>query len=177
MRIISGELVLRCPEPRDVPQLYIYRNDTEVTELLGGFSTGYSITDLMEWIDFHRAKSNEVIWVIADKASDLCLGHVGLYNIDHRIRKAEYAIMIGDKASWGRGLGSKVSRYVIDYAFDHLNLHRIELEVLSINARAVKLYLKLGFQQEGILRDAQYRSGSYIDVVRMGLLEHERNWR
>ena len=176
MRITSTSTILRRPEPRDVAQLYIYRNDPEVTDLLGGFSNGYSAADLTEWIDFHRKKSDEVIWVIADQAKDLCLGHVGLYNIDNRIRKAEFAIMIGDKASWGCGLGTSVSRDVINYGFEQLNLHRIELEVLSYNARAIRLYQKLGFRQEGILRDAQFRHGGYVDVVKMGLLEHERNW-
>lgn len=177
MSTASNSVYLRRPEPRDVVQLYTYRNDPEVTELLGGFSSGYSIADLTEWVEYHRKKPNEIVWVIADRANDLCLGHVGLYNIDNRIRKAEFAIMIGDKASWGRGLGTVTSKQVIDYGFEQLNLHRIELEVLSSNTRAVKLYQKLGFSHEGILRDAQFRHGVYIDVVRMGLLEHERNRR
>lgn len=168
---------LRRPEPKDVDKLYVYRNDCEIVDSLGGFSMGYSVQDLLDWIEFHRSQSGEVIWIIADKTDDACLGHVGLYNIDHRVRKAEFAILIGEKNHWGHGLGQTVTAAVMDYGFDQLNLHRIELEVLASNARAIHIYEKLGFKREGVRRDAQFRSGHYFDVVLMAILEHERNRR
>jgi [ribosomal protein S5]-alanine N-acetyltransferase len=170
--VLDG-ILLRRPELRDIPQLYIYRNDAEITQLLGGFSRGYSLRDLEDWIEFHRKLTNEIIWIIADQSTDTCLGHVGLYNIDNRIRKAEFAILIGDKASWGKGLGKRVSQAVIHYGFSQLNLHRIQLEVLANNQRAIELYEKLGFKHEGLQRDAQYRSGQYLDVINMAILERE----
>lgn len=176
MLMVSSSVTLRRPEPKDAAQLFIYRNDWEVTQFLGGFSMGYAPEDLKEWVERHRKLTNEVIWIIAEKSTDLCLGHVGLYNIDHRVRKAEFAILIGDKTQWGKGLGTQVSKSVINYGFEQLNLHRIELDVVSNNPRAVQLYEKLGFRHEGIRRDAQFRDGLYVDVINMGLLEHERNW-
>lgn len=170
-------VLLRRPEPKDSSQLYVFRNDWEVIQSLGGFSTGYSLRDVEEWIEFHRKSANEIIWVIADKNQDLCLGHVGLYNIDYRVRKADFAILIGDKSVWGKGLGKSASQAVLDYGFDQVNLHRIELQVLANNVRAIHLYKKLGFTQEGILRDAQFRNSRHIDVITMSILEHERNRR
>ena len=177
MSISLDGVVLRRPEPKDVSYLYVYRNNWEVARCLGGFRTGYSLQDLHEWIELHRSLENEVLWVIADEVTDTCLGHIGLYEIDFRVRKAEFAIVIGQKANWGKGLGQTVSRAAIDYGFDELNLHRIELEVLANNARAIHVYEKLGFKREGIQRDAQFRSGQYLDIVTMAILEHERNWR
>ena len=165
--------VLRKPEPDDVPQLYEYRNDEEVTSGLGGFSTGYSKRDMLNWVERHDSRTDEVVYVIADRETMRCLGHVGLYNIDSRVRSAEFAILIGDKQQWGRGLGQQVSRLLIEYGFRQLNLHRVYLKVLVTNERGIRLYERLGFRREGVLRDDQFRNGRYVDVVVMGLLESE----
>jgi RimJ/RimL family protein N-acetyltransferase len=169
---VAGVL-LRSPESRDAAALYAQKNDVEVASLLGGFSKGYSETDIAGWIEAHRGRADEALFVIADGATNACLGHVGLYNIDHRIRSAEFAIMIGDKDAWGRGLGTEITAYMLDYGFGWLNLNRIELTVLSSNARAIALYEKLGFSGEGVKRQAQYKSGRYVDVYLMAKLRED----
>ena len=173
MRIFLDKVVLRRPELRDVKSLYEYRNDPDIVQLLGGFSKGYSTKDIEDWLESHRARDDEIVWVIAEKEGDRCVGHVGLYNIDHRVRCAEFAIMIGDKACWGKGLGKQVSISVMEYGFEQLNLHRIKLTVLVTNVRAVKLYEKIGFRKEGTLRHEQYRDNQYVDVLVMGILKGE----
>ncbi|MBE0447473.1 MAG: GNAT family N-acetyltransferase [Actinobacteria bacterium] len=165
--------VLRRPEPADIKALYHYKNDPEIAEMLGGFSTGYSIDDIRDWIEFHRQSKDEVLWVIAEVENNRCIGHVGLYKIDHRIRSAEFAIMIGDRSFLNRGLGRSCTKFALDYAFQMLNLNRIYLTVLSTNNPASNLYRSLGFQEEGRLRQAQYKNGQYIDVLVMGLLRAE----
>lgn len=170
-----GEVVLRPLEPRDVDSLYSFRNDWEVIQYLGGFSAGYSRKNLQEWVTAHRNRADEVLWTIADARSDRSLGHVGLYKVDNRVRKAEFAIVIGDKNSWGKGLGRKVTEAVVDWGFEQLNLRKVSLSVLAFNRRALLLYRSLGFRQEGVLRDEQFRGGRYHHLVLMSVLDKE--WR
>lgn len=173
--LMTADYILRKPEPKDVPQLYQYRNDWNAIRSLGGFSTGYSIKDLENWVEAHRNRANEVLWVIANKENGDCLGHVGLYEIDYRIRSAEFAIFIGDTNYWGRGLGTRITQDMLKYGFEQLNLHRIELSVLATHDSAIGLYEKHGFKKEGCRRQAQFRDGRYVDIWVMGLLEDE--WR
>ncbi len=56
---------------------------------------------------------------------------------------------------------------MLSYSFEQLNLNRIELSFLEINHRALSLYLKHSFENEGVLRKVQYKNGTYIDVVLM----------
>jgi [ribosomal protein S5]-alanine N-acetyltransferase len=168
-----GTVVLRKPEPRDAEVLYEQKNDPEVANLLGGFSLGYSRADIADWIENHRRRSDEIVWAIAIAADDRCIGHVGLYNIDHRVQSAEFAIMIGDREQTGRGLGKLITKHVLQYGFAMLNLNRIHLSFLASNARAQRLYELLGFRQEGVLRQAQFKAGNYVDVVLMALLRAE----
>lgn len=173
MIIVLDRVTLRRPEPRDVEQLYVYRNDWDVICTLGGFSRGYAMKDLTDWVEYHRTRGDEIIWTIADLENDRCLGHVGLYKIDHRVRSAEFAILIGDKSRWGQGLGREITSAVLKFGFEQLNLNRIELTVLENNAAALALYRRLGFVQEGVQRQAQFRDGQYLNVVQMGLLHQE----
>ena len=151
-------LVFRRPEPRDLPALLKFKNDPEVTELLCGFHAGMSAADGAAWLEGLRSHDDELVYVIAT-TEDACIGHVGLYGIDHRVRSAELEIMVGVKSLWGRGYGKAATRWMIDYGFAQLNLNRIHLSVLDSNARAVHVYESLGFQKEGLLREAQYKNG------------------
>lgn len=62
-----------------------------------------------------------------------------------------------------------------DFVFNVLCSHRLELEVYSYNAPALKCYEKVGFVREGVSRQALWNDGAWHDVVQMGMLEEE--WR
>lgn len=62
---------------------------------------------------------------------------------------------------------------LLDYAFLELNLHRISLRVFSLNERAIHIYNKIGFVQEGVVRESLYRSGKWHDIIIMGILKRE----
>lgn len=175
--IETPRTTLRPLEPEDLDQLYLYRNDPEVMHWLGGFSAGYSHADLEQWLISHRNRRDEVLWAVASRPEDRCIGHVGLYQIDHRSRKAEFAILIGDADQQGKGIGKEVTKAVLAYGFDELNLHRITLSAIATNDRAIHLYASLGFTQEGLLREDVFREGRYIDVVLMAILEDEWRYR
>lgn len=173
MHVDLGPVTLRKPEPGDVEALFAQKNDPEVAGLLCGFTKGYTRAELARWVEAHASAPNEALYMIVGGGN--VLGHAGLYQIDHRVRSAELAIMIGDKAAWGQGIGEACTRWLLAFGFDELNLHRIYLEVLETNPRAMKLYEKIGFKQEGRLRHAQFKRGRYLDVVVMSILDEE--WR
>lgn len=167
MKIINDLLILRKPEESDVEALYWLKNDLETNDLLGGFITGYNKEGIKDWILFHNNASNECLYLIQEISSGNVIGHVGFYNIDHRIRKAELAIMIADKSARGKGYGSICTDHMLEFGFNQLNLNRVELTLLSTNKKAYHFYLSKGFVEEGIMKQAQFKNGSYIDVILM----------
>lgn len=173
MNYSVGDFILRKLEPFDLNELYIFKNDPEIASMLGGFTTGYSMDDLNEWLAFHRQRKDEVIWAIAQKATNRCVGHVGLYNIDFRVRMAEFAILIGEKEMWGKGVGRWCTKFTLEFGFYELNLNRIYLTVLATNERAIRLYREIGFKEEGRMRQAQFKKGTYIDILMMAILRDE----
>lgn len=103
------------------------------------------------------------------------VGSAGLRAFDWRNRSAELGLVIGDKAMWGQGLGTEVTRLLLRHAFFTLNLHRIWLRVFADHARAQRIYDKVGFVLEGRQRDGDFRDGRYRDVLVYSLLARE--WR
>lgn len=70
----------------------------------------------------------------------------------------------------GRGIGRQLMQTLLDLADNYLALHRVELEVLADNARAIHLYESLGFQVEGRKRQDHFRHGVFVDTLMMGRL-------
>ena len=83
------------------------------------------------------------------------------------------AIVIGKKEYLGKGYGSEAIRVLQKFAFEELNLSRIELDVYDYNARAYKCYLKCGYKEEGRMRQKLFKNGRYRDVIRMAILKEE----
>lgn len=63
-----------------------------------------------------------------------------------------------------------MTRLVLAWAFDVLGVHRVQLEVLTSNSRAINCYLACGFRQEGIRRDAELCPDGWKDFILMGIL-------
>ncbi|MEW8975259.1 MAG: GNAT family protein [Exiguobacterium sp.] len=85
-------------------------------------------------------------------------------------------LMIGiDPDCEGQGYATDALQTILEYAFLELNLYRIQLTVFDYNLRAIKLYERLGFVQEGRYRAFLRRDGERHDMLLYGLLEPE--WR
>ncbi len=101
------------------------------------------------------------------------IGSLAFDSIDWRTRAAEFGIVIGDKSYWNQGYGTEAVRLLVGHGFHMLNLHRIYLHVYETNPRAIRAYQKVGFVEEGRERQAEFRGGRYIDVLRMSILRDE----
>ena len=99
---------------------------------------------------------------------------VGLLNYSGGKRQAmRHAVVLGisvRKAWCGRGVGTALLRAAIDHARASGVVKRIELSVFAHNKRAIHVYEKLGFVQEGRRRNSVYKNGRYVDDLIMALL-------
>ena len=101
-----------------------------------------------------------------------CVGSAGL-RVDAGQHRATYSVGLFVAALRGRGLGREITRLVVAWGFGDLGLHRIELEVLAFNTRAIRCYLACGFRQEGVRREAELYPDGWKDLISMGLLRSE----
>jgi ribosomal-protein-serine acetyltransferase len=98
----------------------------------------------------------------------LC-GSVRLKDIDKSDRKAKIGYFIGQQFT-GKGIVSSAVFTVLEYCFGPLNLNRIELRCASGNEPSKRVAERLGFIQEGVLRQEEYLNGVFVDQNVYGLL-------
>jgi RimJ/RimL family protein N-acetyltransferase len=101
------------------------------------------------------------------------IGIVLLKGIHQIHRHCEFAIYLGEEAYKGRGLSKEATREALSFAFNQLGLQRVYLHVLEHNEIALKLYQRLGFQQEGVLRQHVYKNGAFRNELILSMLRAE----
>lgn len=170
----SSRVKLRKMTKEDTELYHKWRNDLEVMQSTNSSLDVYPLEDTREFVNnvmlsSHTAKG----YIMVEKEEETPLGVISLINIDYKNRNAECIIDIGEKEYWGQGYGTEGLKLLLDFAFYEMNLHRVSLKVFSFNERAIRLYTKIGFQEEGSSRQSLFRNGKWYDVIHMGLLQNE----
>lgn len=98
------------------------------------------------------------------------VGLIGLLDIDNKNKKAEYYICIGEQDFKGCGIAKKASMMLIDYAFNTIGLKKVFLYTEEENIPAQKLFEKLGFQKEGLIRQDLIYNGRVVNRYIYGIL-------
>ncbi len=173
--IVGDRVRLRAIEEDDLARYVAWFNDPEVIQGLNQYMP-MSLKEEQKWFeDMLKRELIERPLAIDIKEGDewLHVGGCGLFGFDHRARRAEFGITIGEKKYWDQGYGTEATRLIVKLGFDTLNLERISLCVFEDNLRAKHVYEKLGFIVEGILRKHRYYEGKYYDTILMSILREE----
>jgi ribosomal-protein-serine acetyltransferase len=97
------------------------------------------------------------------------IGSAGIAGIDWVARAANIGYWLGEEHQ-ARGLMTRAVRALVDHAFGALELHRVQIQAAEGNRRSRAIPERLGFQEEGTLREAERVGGRYLDLVVYGLL-------
>lgn len=159
----------------DVEDRYQWCLDKEVTKHLNMPEKypPFSKEETESWIKMCISKTNgyEQKAIVTEEGRHI--GWIDLKNIDKLNRHAELGVAIGNKTYWGKGYGFSAMKEMLLWGFKELELNKIWLRVEVDNEKAIKSYKKMGYVEEGILRQDRLRNGEYVDRVRMSILKHE----
>ena len=158
-----GSIRLRLVRREDASILFEWINNRDLVILNAPFRS-ISMAEHEQWFENLGTRKNLAFFMIEDGDSGLAIGSCQLNNIHDVHRSAELQIRIGRLDYQNKGAGSEAVRLLIEHGFDKLKLHRIMLHVFSTNLRAMHVYRKNGFQQEGVLREAAFIDGRWLDV-------------
>jgi UDP-4-amino-4,6-dideoxy-N-acetyl-beta-L-altrosamine N-acetyltransferase len=172
--VIEGERVLlRRMSREDAADVVRMRAEPEVQAQL--FSERPpTMEEHLRWLADMEARGDRHEFMIVERASGRSVGTIGLSHIDRVNRRAEYGVLIGEPAARGKGLAAEASRLLLAYAFGALTLRRVYLHVFAGNADALRLYRRVGFQPEGVLRQHVRKGDEFLDVAVMAVLEAPR---
>lgn len=160
---------IRPLERKDLPYVYNQENARGVMALW--FEEAYTSFDELELLyEKHVLDQTERRFVI--DVDGQFAGVVELMYIDDLHRNTEIQIIV-DKDFQGQGLAQEAMQKGIEYAFNVLNMYKVYLYVDVDNQAAVHIYEKIGFQNEGRLRQHFFAEGQYHDSFVMGILRSE----
>jgi RimJ/RimL family protein N-acetyltransferase len=168
------EIFLREIERTDLIFINKWRNDSSLISSLGSpFRFIGSDVDVKWYEQYLSSRSNNIRLAICKTDTHVPIGAVYLLGIDWVNRAAEFSIWLGDHLAQGQGVGDKSTRLMLDHAILDLNIRRVSLTLLASNEIAYRLYKKVGFIEEGRLRQAVFKNGHYIDLIQMAILDEE----
>ena len=103
---------------------------------------------------------------------DRIIGAIGYHGVDWRHRNTSIGYWLAE-GHQGRGIMTAAVRALVEHAFDGWKLHRVEISAAPDNVRSRAIAERLGFREEGVLREAERFAGRYADLVVYGLLAPE----
>ena len=172
-RVLTGKRVyLRPLAKEDSVYLRKWSDDAEIRGLIGEV-TSMSQADCEKFLEEVCADNSREWFVVVIKKNDRVIGEAGLLRMFPTWRTTDVSVIIGEKEEWGKGYGTETILLLLDYAFRHLDFHRVAIGVVGFNERALRFWEKVGFRREGIQRDGYYYDDKYYDFVTMSILEDE----
>lgn len=172
--MLRGKRVtLRAMERADIQRWHqLVNGDVELYTLGMGSWTPRSLEAIEQ--RFAQSSDPDKPWFMIDAGGSV-IGTCGLkhWSWNRELGVAELGISILDPDFLGQGYGREAVALLLDWGFRLHNWRRIYLETLASNERAIRAYQACGFVQEGVMRESDYYNGAYVDVVIMGILQHE----
>ena len=161
---LDEKYYLREQIPEDTEAFFNYYTKPEVSRyILATIPTNLAEAKLEIEYCRNLFKTHQgIFWTIARRDNNQMIGAVGMYinNFHHR---AEISYDM-DQQYWGRGIMSRVLRLVCRYAFEQMDIHRVEAITLKENEKSIRLLKKNGFRYESTMRNYKYFKGQPRDV-------------
>ncbi len=140
-------ITLREISREDIPAINRWRHDPFVSAGVGGARRFIGVDVDMKWYDDYLARrGTDVRCAVCLADGGTLVGMVSLTRIDPIHRHAEFHIVIGERASQNRGLGTAATRAMVRHGFRDLNLHRIYVSILKGNISSIRTCEKAGFR-------------------------------
>jgi RimJ/RimL family protein N-acetyltransferase len=156
--------------PDDFALLFTWLNDADSARMDLPFLP-VSCLAYRDWLEKIARDGSQLIFSVRCHARPgPAIGFVLLKNFQNVYRSAEMGARIGLDQDRGKGFGARAVKLALAYAWETLNLHRVGLTVFKDNQRAIACYRNAGFAEEGLMRDAAYIGGRWLDVVLMAAL-------
>jgi ribosomal-protein-alanine N-acetyltransferase len=172
--LVTERLILRDLRPSDAADVLVFRGDPIVQKF--DDPVIHTEEEALAFIDELHAEFNNqdgISWAVALKEQDIVIGAFGLHHWDQYHRRAEAGYGLA-RAYWGQGIGFEALQAIVQFGFEHMNLHRIYAGTIADNHESVRLLERLGFQREGTQREHAWEDdGTFHDSAIYGLLARE----
>lgn len=162
-------------EQHHLTDIFKLFSDSKVTRFYN-IKTLTSESEAKKIIDLFQSRFNEKVgirWGISPIGVNNIIGTIGFNNFSKQHRaNIGYDLQ---SESWNKGYLNEVLKSVVEFGFNHLEINRIEAEVMQGNIASEKVLSKNGFKNEGVLRQWMYWNDKHYDMSMFSLLRSDFN--
>ncbi len=172
---VASQFTMRPMTPSDIDTVAGWLQDVDDLSLFDRNMTvpPSPATVLDSWKpDLEATKFPTAYWFMLESCDQRPIAIGGLQAVNYVHGDAVLPILVS-KPERGKGLGLRIAIILLDMAFDRLRLHRVTTFFRSDNLRTERLTRRIGFQQEGRMRQAWFAEGEFLDCVVLGILREE----
>lgn len=170
----TERLILRELTLADTEAHFTLFSNPKIAEAHG--QRPFQNTEESEWfINYYSdafARQEAIRWGVALKSNTAVIGTCGFHALSKRHHRAEVGYELHPDY-WRQGIMSEAVRAILRFGFRQMGLHRIEANVDPNNAISANLLRKLGFKEEGYLRERFNDNGRFVDDWYFSLLARE----
>ena len=173
---VSEQLALTPLELRDAHELFDLtdRNRAYLRHWLPWLDNITRPEDTRAFIRAAQAQASQNSGTqLAIRLDGRITGIVGHHQIDWRNRLTSLGYWVAEEFQ-GRGLVTAASQALVSHAFDHAQLNRVEIRCATGNDKSRAIPVRLGFREEGLLRDAEWLYDHFVDHIVYAMLS--RDW-
>ncbi len=124
------------------------------------------------WTAHEQAAGRYFCFAIVPEDSDRAVGIIQIRQLEPGFGVAEWGFALGAQY-WGSSLFQSAARAVVDFAFAHVGIHRLEARAAVANGRGNGALRKLGATPEGVLRRSFLKDGEYLDQILWSIVSSE----
>ena len=170
---IKGKFVtLRAIEKTDLELMREMLNDPEIENLVVGWAFPISKYQQEKWYENNIGNQTNLRFIV-ETDDGQAVGLATLVNIDWKNRRATHGMKLAKTNTRHKGLGTDTVMAIMRYAFDELQLNRLDGSWFEDNIPSKNMYMKCGWKEEGRLRQYVYKKGKYRDLMTTGILKSD----
>lgn len=168
--IVGKNIILRPITLDDTDLIVKWRNNPSVEQ---NFIFREKFTSQMHenWMHTQVETGRVIQYIVEEKDDHRPVGSVYFRDVNRLYNSAEFGIFIGEDDARGKGYGKEITSLFVNYGFESLGLHRIQLRLVKGNTAAARTYKSVGFREEGEFRDMVKLDGEYRTVIFMSILD------
>jgi [ribosomal protein S5]-alanine N-acetyltransferase len=172
--VLSGKTVaLRELRTSDAASLFALLTTEEVSRFISPPpSTVQGFEAFIAWTLRQRAAGKYACFAVTLKGFDTAIGIFQVRETGPGFSSAEWGFAIGSMF-WGTGVFQDGAELMLAFAFETLNVHRLEARATVMNGRGNGALLKMGAVREAILRKSFRRNSDYLDQVLYVIIEDD----
>jgi RimJ/RimL family protein N-acetyltransferase len=164
---------LRAFEPGDAEILFLHHQDSEISRRDAQVGWPRSLAEIRRGLESPGQAQRDDQDLVIETLDGQLVGGINIQSTQPRHGTFSVGIGLAERTAWGKGYAKEAMLLALRHMFHERRYQKCNISVYAFNQRALGLYRRLGFQEEGRVRRTYFTNGEYHDEIYLGMTREE----